>query len=80
MTTSLPRFTIRTLLIVLTVCACIAVVIGMALRGERWAWGISIALASMAVTAVVHGAWFVLVWFFARLLTIDSQRSQHQER
>ena len=63
----LPRFTIRVALFAVTCCALVFVVVGMAFRGETWAWGISIGLISLGVTLVVHAAWFGLVWVFARL-------------
>ena len=63
----MPRFTIRTGLVGVTFCALVFVVAGMALRGETWAWGITIGLVSLLVTLAVHAAWFGLVWTFARL-------------
>jgi hypothetical protein len=63
----MPRFTIRTALVGVTLCALIFVVVGMAVRGETWAWGITIALVSLIITLLVHAAWFGLVWTFARL-------------
>jgi hypothetical protein len=41
----------------------------MAARGHDWAWGISIALASILFTALVHAALFCIVWFFGQLIT-----------
>jgi hypothetical protein len=63
----MPRFTIRTGLLGVTFCALAFVVAGMAVRGETWAWGITIGLVSLLVTLIVHAAWFGLVWTFARL-------------
>ena len=63
----LPRFTIRTILVVVTICAFAFVVVGMAVRGEQWAWGVTIALISLAVTASVHAAWFGIVSAFTRV-------------
>ena len=63
----LPRFTIRTLLVMLTVSAVAFVILGMAYRGQNWAWGISIGLASLLVTAIVHAAWFGIVWIFTQM-------------
>jgi hypothetical protein len=63
----LPRFTIRTILVVVTIFAFAFVVAGMAVRGEQWAWGVTIALISLALTGVVHAAWFGIVWAFARV-------------
>jgi hypothetical protein len=62
----IPRFTIRTLLTTLTICAVLFVIAGMAYRGQHWAWGVTIAILSLGVMAVVHAAWFGLVWMFAR--------------
>jgi len=62
-----PRFSIRTLLIVLTIAAMAAVVAGTAVRGQNWAWGVTIGLASLGLTALVHAAWFGTVWLLAQL-------------
>jgi hypothetical protein len=64
----LPRFTIRTLLAILTVCAVAFVMVGTAYRGQYWAWGVTIGLISLIVAALSHAAWFGIVWLFARLL------------
>ncbi len=62
----LPRFSIRTLLGLLTLCAVAFLIAGMAYRGQYWAWGVTIGLASVVVTALVHAAWFGVVWFLAQ--------------
>ncbi|HEX5470667.1 MAG TPA: hypothetical protein VFW73_02215 [Lacipirellulaceae bacterium] len=62
----IPRFTIRTLLVMLTVCACLLVIVGMAFRGQHWAWGVTIGMLSLVIIALVHAAWFGLIWMFAR--------------
>ena len=67
--TLLPRFSIRTLFWTITISAFAFVVVGMAARGQTWAWGVSIALASLVITALVHAAWFGVVYVFAQLLT-----------
>jgi hypothetical protein len=63
----LPRFTIRALLVILTICAFVFVVAGMAVRGQHWAWGITIGIVSFAFTLLVHAAWFGLVWMLAQM-------------
>jgi hypothetical protein len=63
----LPRFTIRALLVMLTVCAFVFVIVGMAFRGQHWAWGITIGMLSLAFTALVHAAWFSVVWILAQM-------------
>jgi hypothetical protein len=64
-----PRFTIRTLLAITAGCAVLFLVLGLAFRGQSlaWAWGLSIGVISIAATALVHAAWYVLVSMFARL-------------
>lgn len=65
----LPRFSIRTLFWLVTASALAFVVVGMAARGHGWAWGVSIGLASVLFTALVHGAVFGAVWIFAQLVS-----------
>jgi hypothetical protein len=63
-----PRFTIRALLVMITVAAIVFVMIGTASRGEdSWAWGITIGLVSVIITALAHAAWFGIVWMFMRI-------------
>jgi hypothetical protein len=47
--------------------AIVFLVAGMAVRGEMWAWGVTFAAMSLAITAIVHAAWFGIVWLFAQL-------------
>jgi len=68
-----PRYSIRALLGILTVCAIAFVIAGMAYRGQYWAWGVTIGLASLVVAAFVHASLFGLVCLFAR-------RSQRRNR
>jgi hypothetical protein len=74
--TFLPRFTIRGLLALVTGCAFAFVVAGMAARGQVWAWGVTIALASLVLTALVHAAWFGVVWLFGRALSPPAKDTQ----
>jgi hypothetical protein len=62
-----PRFTIRTLLALLTVFAIVFVMIGTATRGQYWAWGVTIGLVSLIITALTHAAWFGIVWLFVHM-------------
>jgi hypothetical protein len=65
----LPRFSIRTLLVMLTACAGVVWIIGMAYRGQNWALGASIGILSLGVVALVHAAWFGVIWLFAKTPT-----------
>jgi hypothetical protein len=65
--TLLPRFGLRALLAILTVAAVLFLIVGTAFRGQNWAFGATIGLLSLAVTALVHAAWFGVVWLFAQM-------------
>jgi hypothetical protein len=65
--TLLPRFSIRALLGMLTICAVAFLIAGMAYRGQYWAWGVTIGLVSLLLTALVHAGWFGVVWLFAQM-------------
>jgi hypothetical protein len=65
--TLLPRFTIRALLNLVTICAVAFLIAGMAYRGQVWAWGVTIGLISLVFTMVVHAAWFGAVQLFAKV-------------
>jgi hypothetical protein len=65
----LPRFTIRTLLVICTAFAVVFVMVGTAYRGQYWAWGVTFAIVSVIVTFLVHAAWFWIVSLLARVLS-----------
>lgn len=75
-----PQFTIRTTFAAVTLYALLFLIVGFAVRGDSFAWGFTIGLVSLIVTALVHAAWFGVVWLFAQLpaapgsSTIDQQK------
>jgi hypothetical protein len=75
-----PRFTIRTLLIILTVCAVIFVMIGTATRGQYWAWGVTIGILSVIIVALTHAAWFGIARLFLRMSQDKPQVSESELR
>jgi hypothetical protein len=75
-----PRFTIRTLLVMLTVCAVIFVMIGTATRGQYWAWGVTIGILSVIIVALTHAAWFGIAWLFLQMSRDKPQISESQLR
>jgi hypothetical protein len=75
-----PRFTIRTLLAMITLCAIVFVMIGTATRGQYWAWGVTIGLVSVIITALAHAAWFGIVWMFMRISHGQSEPFQSVAR
>jgi hypothetical protein len=74
--TLLPRFSIRALLWMVTICAVAFLIVGMAYRGQYWAWGVAIGLASLILTALVHAAWFGVAWLFARLASARPKETE----
>jgi hypothetical protein len=64
----LPRFTLRTLLAILTGAAILSLFAGQAYGGRAWALGLTVAVLSVPVALVVHGALFSLAMLFGRWL------------
>lgn len=62
-----PRFSIRALLVMLTLGAVACLIAGMAYRGKDWALAATIALATLIVTALVHASVFGIIWIFAQI-------------
>jgi hypothetical protein len=65
----LPRFSIRALLIILTIGAVLFLIAGMAVRGNQWAWGVPIAALSVALVLVASAIWFMLLSLCVPLLS-----------
>jgi hypothetical protein len=75
-----PRFTIRTLLVIITLAAFVFVMIGTATRGQYWAWGVTIGLVSVIITGLAHAAWFGIVWMFMRVSHVEPVRAESTPR
>jgi len=65
----LPQFTLRSVLAATAVCAVLFLFVGIAYRGETWAWGATIGILSLGVVAIVQALFFCIVWCFAQLFT-----------
>ena len=74
----LPRFTIRALLVMLTIGSFVFVIAGMAIRGQPWAWGVTIGILSLAFTLLVHAAWFGAVWMLAQMQSRNQDKPVRQ--
>lgn len=64
----LPRFSIRTMLLVAAGVAVAAVFAGQAAGGRMWAMGLTIGLASVVFSLLVQAAFFAVGSIFARWL------------
>jgi hypothetical protein len=58
----IPQFSIRWLLGLTVVCAVIFSIVGLAVRGSRWAMGMSIGIGSLVLLMAVYAGMFFLVW------------------
>lgn len=70
-----PRFTLRTILAVTTMLAAFFVLVGTGTRGQSWAWGAAIGIASVAVSVLVQAALYLIVRCFAQLSTASAARA-----
>jgi hypothetical protein len=64
----LPRFSIRTMLLIATGVAVASLFAGEALGGRVWALGLTIAVASVPIALLVHAGFFALGSAFANWL------------
>jgi hypothetical protein len=76
----LPRFTLRAVLATTAVCAVLFLFVGIAYRGETWAWGATIGILSLGVAVVVQAIFFGVVWCFAQLFTKSSPETSGGRR
>ena len=53
------------------------VIAGMAVRGQHWAWGITIGILSLAFMLLVHAAWFGAVWMLAQMQSRKQEKPAH---
>ena len=74
-----PRFNLRTILAVTTAAAVFFLLVGTGYRGQQWAWGAAIGVASLGVTALVHAACFGIVWCFAQTSTARPSGPRHDQ-
>jgi hypothetical protein len=64
----LPRFSIRTLLAILTGVAILSLFAGQAVGGRAWALGLTMAVLSIPAALLVHGAFFAIATAFGDLI------------
>jgi hypothetical protein len=61
----IPRFSLRWLLGVTTLCALLAYVLAQAIRGQAWGIAISVTVGALLFTSLVHAVVFLLAWGIA---------------
>lgn len=58
----IPQFSLRWLLGVTAICSVVFSIVALAIRGQGWAIGVSVAVCSLVVVMAVYGALFGIVW------------------
>jgi hypothetical protein len=64
----IPRFTIRWLLMLTTVCAVFFAIVALALRDHIWAIGVSVGVGSLILAFACYGAVFGVAYVLASLV------------
>lgn len=63
----IPRFTLRWLLLLTTVCGGLSLVLSYALQGREWAIAFSLALGAIPLLLLLHALAFVGAWMFSQI-------------
>lgn len=63
----IPRFSLRSLLVVTTLAALVSMIASYAVQGHHWAIGVIAGLAIMMSNLLFSGAMFFVIWFLGRL-------------
>jgi len=61
----IPQFSLRWVLGITAAFGLLSLVLALARGGSNWAMGVTIAVASLALTMLIHGGMFFLVWLFS---------------
>jgi hypothetical protein len=68
----IPRYSLRWLLALITVCGGLSLVLSYAFQGHAWAVGFMVGLGSLAVVAVLHAVAFSIAWLLTQLSNVAS--------
>jgi hypothetical protein len=63
----IPRFSLRWLLGLTTVCAVISLVLSYAVRGQPWALGVTAGLWCLVIVALLYVGSFLAAWLVAQI-------------
>jgi hypothetical protein len=63
----IPRFSLRWLLALITVCGGLSLILAYAVQGQFWAIGIMVGLAALALVVSLHAAAFSMAWLMTQL-------------
>lgn len=65
----IPRFSLRWLLALVTVCAGLSLVLSYAMRGEPWAIGIAVGIGTLLSIFVLGAFMFCIAWLISQVLS-----------
>jgi hypothetical protein len=70
----IPRFTVRWLFLLMTVCSVFFLIVASAVRGQLWAIALSVAITSAVVAFLCYGVFFGLAYVLASLFGLVRSR------
>lgn len=71
-----PRFTLRWILVAITLFGCFSYFLAQAVRGHTWAIGVSTGLASVLVLLLIHAALFLIAYVLTDVTGLAQGRSR----
>lgn len=73
----LPRYSIRTILLLAIGVAVVALVAGQAVQGANWAIAVTVAVGSLLLTAMTYVVFYGMVAIFSRVALAREVRLPH---
>ena len=67
----LPQFSLKTVLLLVSACACFFLVAGQAYQGEAWAIGVTVAVSSLPVCFLVYAIFYGITAVVARVTGVQ---------
>lgn len=63
----IPRFSLRGLLGLITICGAVFSIASFAFRGQRWAIAVIGAIGSLLIVAAIHVTVFIVTWLLTQV-------------
>ena len=71
----IPRFSLRWLLALITVCGGLSLILSYAFQGSAWAIGAIVGMGSIVVVVALHAVAFSIAWLLTQFFYIASGSS-----
>jgi hypothetical protein len=72
----IPRFTLRWLLALITVCGGLSMVLAYAVRQQTWAIGVVVGLSALVLVVALHAAAFSCAWLLTQFTSMAGGSSK----